>query len=334
MVALSDRLTIAAAHTDPLYELNCFLIGLGAVLSQAGMSGFKKQYRPIMGPLNCNDLSSIKRQNPRIIEVKPGAADNLFADARLFPALTTVWLRHIGNSEHLRHLSMYFPKIKYLVVSQIGGITDESLNYIESLKHLCSLDFHSFVQTPALLQNLSLPLLKQLRIMNPCRLPKFSKLRELRLEYCRVDSTFFEHLDLPSLQRMYFWQVDVAPNSLCKVRQLKSLKLLSIQQCTFDDSNLRYIRALPYLSFHFQPDNERIVHDKFWKEAEDCFQNKSYAKAYKCYLASVFCNASAYGYRQLAHCCHELQDFKMASLYQSWADSFERLARQGDEKPL
>lgn len=318
--ASAKTINIKATHPDAVYEQRKAKNALSAAMSQLNSGG--DDHCNVNGSISLFERNRLRKSSTFYISVTDEADEFLFDDPTIFRNLEVASLcSNRYNGSHLKSLLMNYPNLKSISISQVPSLADDQLKGLKQFRQLTGLELWCHLSTPKAILD-SLPdSLSFLQICETLPLSRLTRLAELRINNCRVDSSFFEQLNPTSLELMYLNNIDLVPGALQHLDRFKALREILVYNSNIDDADLQSVRALGYISLRsYGSDKQRIAN---WNRAEKFFKDKKYQRAADNYKGSVFSAPSTYGYLQLARCYLELGDIRLACKYRDHAAATE-----------
>jgi tetratricopeptide (TPR) repeat protein len=320
MAAAPKSMKIEATRSDPVYAAKRSINSIRAILSQAHAGD--NDSCAASEPLSLFERNRLRTTSTTSLSISDGADEFLLDDATLFRTLQLVSLRSdLNNSNHLKSLATNYPNVQIITIRQASSLSDGTVRCLKQFNKLTNLELWCQINSSNELLD-SLPeSLQYLQIADSLPLPALPHLTELKVNKCLVDSKFLELLDTPSLERLSFSNVDLARGALQHLGRFKSLREISLYNSNLDASELQYVRALDYVSFHsYENKKHRTLCQG---KAETFFKDKNFKEAADYYKECVFCTPTVYGYLQLARCYLELGDIRSASKNRDHAASID-----------
>ena len=206
----------------------------------------------IKGPLDASRRRSLKHMD--YVFVEDGADEDLFDQRRTFPRLFKVFLRTAHNVRYLRALSVNYPELKCISISQSDPLSEEECNLIGQFHKLSFFGLHGTVANPRLFVS-SIPSCLQEFYLSDSDLTESNRLMGLHLKNlckasfvrCHLEEGLLSNVGGTKIEVLCLESCWIPSNGLQDIGRFGKLREISLARSVIDGRSLEALKEISSL---------------------------------------------------------------------------------------
>ena len=211
----------------------------------------------VRGTLSKDEIHGLESGKYHSIYMMKGSNPEIFDKCRM-PNLRYVSIDMDADCDAcLKSLALHQPGLQSLYLHQEGSrFSKTDMTLLSPFKRLKDLRLNGLIPEVNILE--LTPTVTHLEIDRAYDLHQLTKLQELTVHGCQLDSKFLENISSEELKKLDFRNVDLAPGSLASIAQFKRLQEVQFYNVNLDLDDLNQLKHSKRLSYDVQTDSKAL----------------------------------------------------------------------------